>query len=208
VNGSGPRPDGRSARRDRTRAAVVEAVIALVREGELKPTGAKIAARAGVSPRALWLGFADLDAVWDATARELLVRQEQRCDPIPPELPRAERVRRYCARRAAAHEAIAPFGRASRRGEPYSAVLVRSRRRFVERVAAEVEDVFAPELALAGPARSGLVDTLTACSSWAWWSVLRDDRDLDAERAEQVLATTVASLLDGVLSDPPGATPS
>ena len=189
-------------------AAVVEALIDLVREGELKPTGSKIAARAGISDRALWANFPDLESVFDATGRVLLERQEEQRAPIPSELPRGERVERFCVQRSALHEAIAPFGRANRRWESFSAALARNRRRFVDRTAAAVEEAFAPELAQAGPQRAGLVEALTACASWAWWSVLRDDRELDAAQATDVLRLTVASVLERAVSDRPGTTPS
>ncbi len=52
--------DGRSLRRERNRNSVIEALLALVREGNMDPGGAEIAERAGVSHRSVFRYFDDL----------------------------------------------------------------------------------------------------------------------------------------------------
>ncbi len=59
--------DGRVARGERTREAIVAAHTALLREGVLKPTGQAIADRAGVSVRTLWANFKDFEALLKET---------------------------------------------------------------------------------------------------------------------------------------------
>jgi TetR/AcrR family transcriptional regulator of autoinduction and epiphytic fitness len=64
-------PDGRSLRRDRNRAAVIQAVLELIREGDLDPPTAEIAQRAGVSHRSVFRYFDDLrDLVREAISVE------------------------------------------------------------------------------------------------------------------------------------------
>ncbi|WP_219415705.1 TetR/AcrR family transcriptional regulator [Pseudonocardia nigra] len=207
-----PAVDGRTARRQRTRAAIVDALLDLVREGELKPTGAKIAARAQISQRALWANFADLETLYQATGRVLLDRHDELAMDIPVDLPRAERIARFCAQRAELHELISPFARANRLREPFSAALRRNRRRYLDRIAADIERVFDEELRLAGPGRADRVAALVACASWSWWSILREDLAIDVERAVQLMELTVAGVLETAaqvpISGPPGATPS
>lgn len=53
--------DGRSLRRSRNRDAVINALVALIREGDLDPTVAKIADRAEVSHRSIFRYFEDLN---------------------------------------------------------------------------------------------------------------------------------------------------
>ena len=53
--------DGRSLRRARNRAAVVDALVSLIREGDLQPSAVEIADRAGVSHRSIFRYFDDLD---------------------------------------------------------------------------------------------------------------------------------------------------
>jgi AcrR family transcriptional regulator len=187
--------DGRKARGERTRAAVISAFIGLIEDGERKPTGAQIAQRAGISIRALWANFADLETLYHATGQVLLARADQQINTIPADLPLAERLDRFCAHRVAGLEDIAPFARANRLREPFSATLRNNRRRFLERIGGEVEQVFAPELAAAGAGRADLLLGLTSTASWSWWSVLRDDFELDVPRCAEVLHATLARLL-------------
>lgn len=53
--------DGRTMRRKRNREAVIEALISLIREGDLSPTVAAIADRAQVSHRSIFRYFDDLN---------------------------------------------------------------------------------------------------------------------------------------------------
>ncbi|MCO1654812.1 TetR/AcrR family transcriptional regulator [Pseudonocardia humida] len=190
-----PAVDGRRARGERTRAAIITALIQLLEGGELKPTGAQIAARAGISIRALWANFSDLETLYDLTGRVLLSRADQYTVVIPTDLPLAERIDRFCAVRAAACERVAPFAKATRLREPYSAALRTNRRRTLDRLVAAIEQAFAPELAAAGERRADLLLSLTASTSWSWWSVLRDDYGLEVARCTAVLRETVTRLL-------------
>lgn len=53
--------DGRTMRRNRNRAAVIAALLTMIREGDLHPGAAEIADRAGVSHRSIFRYFDDLD---------------------------------------------------------------------------------------------------------------------------------------------------
>lgn len=64
--------DGRSLRRERNRDSVIEALLVLVREGNMDPGGAEIAERAGVSHRSVFRYFDDLgDLIRTAINTEL-----------------------------------------------------------------------------------------------------------------------------------------
>src|ERR1044072_5768679 len=60
--------DGRSARAARTRDAVVEALLSLLDEGNLRPTARQVAERAGVSLRSVYVHFDDLEDLFTAAA--------------------------------------------------------------------------------------------------------------------------------------------
>ena len=53
--------DGRTLRRTRNRDAVIVAMLAIIREGNLRPGASEIADRAGVSHRSIFRYFEDLD---------------------------------------------------------------------------------------------------------------------------------------------------
>jgi TetR/AcrR family transcriptional regulator of autoinduction and epiphytic fitness len=189
------RVDGRTARAERTRAAIVEAHLALISEGDLRPTGERIAERAGVSLRTLWTNFKDMETLFEASGERVLQQQDSAYRPISPDLPLAKRVDAFCRQRARLLQLIAPSARAAQMREPVSPQLHANRLKHVQRVRAEVESLFAAELARAGAGRDELVDALVAASMWPAWSMLRDGLGLSVERARAVMTRTVAALL-------------
>jgi TetR/AcrR family transcriptional regulator of autoinduction and epiphytic fitness len=194
VGGPG-RVDGRTARAARTRAAIVEAHLALISEGDLRPTGERIAERAGISLRTLWTNFKDMETLFEASGAEVLRQQDAAWRPIPPDLPLARRVDAYCRQRAQLLQLIAPSARASQLREPLSAQLHRNRLKHIDRVRDEVETLFAAELDRAGAGRGQLMHALVAASTWGAWSLLRDGLGLGVDQARAVMARTVGALL-------------
>ena len=55
--------DGRTARARRTREAIVDATLALLDAGNLRPSADEIAERAGVSPRSIFQHFGDRETL-------------------------------------------------------------------------------------------------------------------------------------------------
>ena len=66
--GSGQEADGRSARRDRNRLAVIDAAVELFSEGNLRPTSTEVAFRCGLSPKSVSRYFEDIDSLIAAAA--------------------------------------------------------------------------------------------------------------------------------------------
>ena len=58
--------DGRRMRSKRSRAAIVEAALDLIREGTLVPTAQQISDRAGVGMRTFFRHFEDMEALFAA----------------------------------------------------------------------------------------------------------------------------------------------
>lgn len=189
------RMDGRAARAERTRNAIVDAHLALIDEGDLKPTGERIAERAGVSLRTLWTNFKDMETLFAATGQRVSERQEALFRPIPVESPLSRRVDEFCAQRAQMLEELAPSARASALREPFSPQLRRNREANIDRVRSEIEKVFGQELAGAGRGRGQLLDALTVASTWSAWSMMRDAMGLDVETARAVMTRTLGALL-------------
>ncbi|MER7006489.1 TetR family transcriptional regulator [Dactylosporangium sp. NPDC000555] len=189
------RVDGRTMRAERTRQAITDAHLALLEEGDLRPTAERIAERAGVSLRALWTNFKDMEGLFAAAGERLMQRQRAEFRPIPPELPLPERIERYCAQRARMLELIAPAARAARIREPFSAQLRKSRAWYLQVARDEIETLFALELATAGPVRGEVLDALMAAATFAGWSMWRDDLHLDVPAATAVFRRVVSALL-------------
>ncbi|MEU7974276.1 TetR/AcrR family transcriptional regulator [Micromonospora sp. NPDC005553] len=195
------RVDGRTARAERTRAAIVEAHLALISEGDLRPTGERISERAGISLRTLWTNFKDMETLFEASGAEVLRQQDAAHRPISPGLPLAKRVDAYCRQRARLLQLIAPSARAAQMREPVSEQLHRNRLKHIERVRDEVEELFAVELAEAGAGREQLLNALVVASTWQAWSMLRYGLGLGVDQARAVMARTVGALLAEVAPD-------
>jgi TetR/AcrR family transcriptional regulator, regulator of autoinduction and epiphytic fitness len=189
-----PRIDGRTARAQRTRAAIVDAHLALLAAGDLKPTGERIAEAAGVSLRTLWTNFKDMETLFAAAGARLIETQNAAHRPVSPALPLRQRVEAFCEQRARMLEIIAPAARASVTREPFSAQLRLNRRIQLERSRAELEDVFGAELDAAGPARDELVNALLAMTTFASWGMWRDHLDMDVASAQAAMTRSVAAL--------------
>jgi TetR/AcrR family transcriptional regulator, regulator of autoinduction and epiphytic fitness len=186
-----PRVDGRTARSERTRNAIVDAHVSLISEGDLRPTADRIAKLAGVSLRALWSHFADMEALFAASGERVLERRDATFAPIPPDLPLAERISAYCHQRARMSEKIGPAARAAALKEPFSPALQRYRRAHVERVREEIRVLFAAEV----KDDAELLNALTAVSMWNTWDTMRTPMALSPDAAREVLSRTIHSLL-------------
>jgi len=191
-----PAVDGRQARAERTRRAIVEAHISLIGAGELSPTGAQIADRAGVSLRSLWGNFNDLETLFAATGAEVLRRQNTMIEPIDADLSLEERIETYCRQRARVLEFVAPFARSSELRAPFSRELQRNRVRYLRGVSSEIEALFARELAGGDvPRRGEVLQALGIAVTWPTWVSLRDVSRLSIHEATSVMTRMVTALL-------------
>lgn len=188
------RVDGRTARSQRTRAAIVDAHLSLLAAGDLKPTGERIAESAGVSLRTLWTNFKDMETLFQAAGERLIEVQDAQRKAIDPGLPLDRRVEVFCAQRAKMLEIIAPAARASATREPFSAQLQLNRTIQLDRSRAEMEEVFAAELTNAGARREDLINALLATTTYASWGLWRDHLGMDLPSARRVMTRTVAAL--------------
>jgi AcrR family transcriptional regulator len=189
------RVDGRTARSERTRNAIVDAHVQLLQEGDLRPTADRIAKVAGVSLRALWSHFADMEALFAASGEKVLLIRDAAHQPIPPNQPLGRRIDAYCRQRARMLEEIGPTARAAALKEPFSPALQRYRRIHVERVRDELRALFAAEIKAAGQDGEQMLTALTAVSMFPTWATWRDAMGLDPDAARAALTRTVTALL-------------
>jgi len=188
--------DGRTARAERTRLAVVEAMLDLIEDGDLQPSAARIAARAGVSLRSVFQHFDDMESLLATVAELQAARAFSDARPVSAGLPLARRIEAFVAQRARLLERISPVRRAALLSEPFSTA-VAGRLAWVRRRGhRDAERVFAPELARRAAAdRRDLADALTVACSWSTWEALRAHRGISPARARRIIVRTVTALL-------------
>lgn len=120
--------------------------------------------------------------------------------PIPSTLPLDDRLARFCAQRVRLSEIVSPAARAAMLREPDSPVLRAARSRHLRRVRDEVAEVFAPELAVAGP---GLLMVITVAVSLPTWASLREDWAMSVQDAHAMMRQTVTALLSDAVASAP-----
>ena len=188
--------DGRRLRRDRNRDAVVHALLALYREGNLDPSADEIATRSGVSARSVFRYFDDVEDLANAAITHQLMDVAHLLPlTCPPDRPLAERIAAVAQQRAALYEAIFPVALVSRLRAPFSrAVAARLAQNRAE-MRAQVANLFRAELAAlpdgAAARRLAAADTLASYETWSLW---RTDQGLSAADAEATMADALTCL--------------
>jgi AcrR family transcriptional regulator len=191
-----PEVDGRHARGARARAAIVEALLALIEAGDLRPSAARIAERAGVSLRSVFQHFKDVESLFAAAADRQRARLAPLAARVPGDGPLARRLDAFVAARTRLLDDIAPVRRAALLMEPFSRELGTRLGAFRRLKAEEVRRVFAPELARRPPARRRrLLAALVATASWSTWQALREHQGLSRAEARRVLDHMLRTLL-------------
>lgn len=191
--------DGRRARSVKTREAIVDAFITLIEGGDLKPTAAAIAQRAGLSVRSVFQHFTDLEDLLLAVSDRQSNRIASLYTGVQYDGDLASRVAIFAEYRARLFETIAPIRRAAMLQEPFSKI-VASRlelARTLHRL--DVERAFGPELEAArARGNTTLGDSVAAVSSFIVWDEMRRFAGLDVAAATSSLRFTVSALLSAV----------
>src|SRR5277367_2114289 len=103
--------DGRRLRGQRTQIKVLEALLELVAEGEMRPTAQAVSNRAGVSLRTVYHHFEDVEDVRRRALELQRSRYQAGYRSIDPALPLEERIETFCRQVSRFFEAITPIRR-------------------------------------------------------------------------------------------------
>jgi AcrR family transcriptional regulator len=188
--------DGRTVRAERTRQALVDAMLDLLYEGDLQPTAERIAERAGVSERSVFQHFADRETLYQAVAMQQFERIMPTLRPIDPSRPLPDRIDAFVEQRGRLLETVTPVRRAALLLEPGSEVVAGWLAKTRSAKGGELERIFRAELdELDQPRRGTVLAALVAASAWTSWESLRAHQRLSEERARAAMRATIAALL-------------
>lgn len=183
--------DGRRQRSERSRKQIVEAMFALVREGEMAPGAARVAERAGVGLRTVFRHFDDMDSLY----REMMRDVEGDVLPIimSPYVAKDWRDQLYelVARRAKVYEIIMPLKVAAGVRRFQSQFLMDSHQRFLAMERSGLRAILPDDIQADHVLFSGLEMTL----SFHGWRRMRQDQELSADEAKNVTSLMVSKLL-------------
>lgn len=195
VEGDDAPVDGRTARAQRTREAIVEACVALVEAGDVRPTAPRIAAQAGVSVRSVFQHFDDLETLFAMVAERAVTGLAQLISPVDADLSLDERIEQFVSQRVALLEALTPIRRAADVHAPFSPGIRERIQLGHDYFRDELARVFGRELdVLPAGRRDEVLDLLDVSTTWATWDVLRTlvHRDVAQAAATMTLGLRAA----------------
>ncbi len=191
--------DGRTARRDRNRVAVLDAALELFAEGNLAPSPDEVARRSGVSLRSVYRYVADSDDL----VRAAIARHHEKVEPLFVIADLGEgafehRLDTFVGTRLRVYEAIAATSRASRLRAPSSEIirdgLENGRRLF----RSQLEQQFAPELGRLEPkSRRAVVAAADALTQIETIDLYRHHRRYSSGETGEMLQIALRALLAG-----------
>ena len=197
------RIDGRKARGQRTRDAIVTAMLDLVVDGEFTPSAQQIAARAGVSVRSVYQHLVDLESLYDEASTRGAEMIRSMATDVDPALPLTKRIEAFTVNRATMLERTRPISRAGVLTGTTSAAVRENRQRLADWTRQRVAAIFGAELAtLPEPVAQGIVCAIDALSSASSWAYLRDT-GYTPQAAHQVMQVGIAALLAGARAERP-----
>lgn len=190
--------DGRVARRERNRDAVVDAIMVLIQSGQTQPSMADVAKLAGVSERSIFRHFETRDALFAAVIERQLEIVSGLLHEVATTGSLADRVEALVDERARLFEEITPMRRSALQfaevSEQVAERLGDSRRWLRD----ELEAVFARELGRRSAAeRRDLLAAVSMTTSWEAWNLLRTEEGCSVARARRIVARTLTRQLAG-----------
>jgi AcrR family transcriptional regulator len=196
ANGSDHRIDGRRLRGERTRTRVLDALLALVEEGELHPTAQAVASRAGVALRTVYHHFEDVEALRGMALEIQIERHLETLTPVDRALPVEDRILQAVRQLRKLFEAITPIRRATLFEENESSDMADGLARAREARRAFLEQSFSHELdRRAGDDLHNFVDTLDVTTAWNSWYYIRHSLGRPVAAAEAIVASQLRSIL-------------
>ncbi|QGG94327.1 TetR/AcrR family transcriptional regulator [Actinomarinicola tropica] len=193
------RVDGRVERRERNRAAVVDAMVSLLGEGILDVTLERAAERAGVSVRSVFRYFDGVDDLRRQTVERhfaVVDARLRRLDPATHD--RAARIAAFVEDRVGMFAASAGPARLARQRAEFIPVVAEHLARVRARLADHVRSAFAPELGLlSGAAAEDLVAVIDVAVSQDGWDALGSVHGRDRDDVVRLWVELLDRLLPG-----------
>lgn len=189
--------DGRNARRERGRNAVIDAVVDLLQEGHAPPTTAQVVDRAGISEATLFRYFRTVDDLQFQATERFLARHDHLFEiPAIGQGDLGARVDRFTSARVALWEALGPVARLGRARSfdhaGLAELLLTARRTQVDQVSRH----FAPELDRLPPqGRADAVAVLVSLTAFEAWDGQRRDLNRTPAQVRRSWRTALHALL-------------
>ncbi|HIF94404.1 MAG: TetR/AcrR family transcriptional regulator [Myxococcales bacterium] len=183
--------DGRVQRSERSRSAIVGAMLQLIGEGSLSPTAQKVAERADVGVRTVFRHFSDMETLFATMNEQLTTDVESLFVNEVQSGPFTERVDALIERRVSIFGKLAPYVRSSTLQRWRSTFLQQEHERTTRILRRDLRR-WLPEVEAAP---SEVADALELVLSFEAWNRLRIEQKLGLRRTTAVMRLTILELL-------------
>jgi AcrR family transcriptional regulator len=183
--------DGRLQRSERSRTAIVQAMLDLIGEGTLSPTAQQVAEQADVGVRTVFRHFSDMETLFAAMNGELTREVSSLFIEKTPAGSFSERVDGLIERRTTIFSRLAPYVRSSTLQRWRSAFLQAEHERTTKTLRRDLHR-WLPELETAPTEVS---DALEMTLSFEAWNRLRVEQRLGLRRTAGVMRLAVTELM-------------
>lgn len=142
-----PEVDGRVLRGQRNREAIVDALLELYGQGQIRPTAAMVADKAGLSTRSVYHHFDDMKSLILEVSARNATKWQQATSPPPADAPLADRIAGFAQHRFTRWTISAPVVRAGllaeQRSKTVSRIMKNGRIDDIEQIRLTFADVMA-----------------------------------------------------------------
>ena len=195
IEEGGPHPDGRRERSRSSRRRIIEAMMDLVAGGDIDPSAAKVAEKAGVGLRTVFRHFDDKEAIYREIDELLWAAYGQTFEAPFSSGKWQEQLFELIERRALIYEEIAPFRIASSL-QRYRSPILMERYRFMLGKERESLHRILPQAVLDDEPRARAILLAVSFDSWR---LFRQDEEMSNAKTIEVLQQLLRDLLEQLL---------
>jgi AcrR family transcriptional regulator len=189
--------DGRTARRERNRREIVDALLELISEGAIEASAAEVATRAGLSERSVFRYFDDVNDLYSEVCAVQFARVQRhaRIDRYARGST-ARKVTAFVDQRVALHRAIGRVGVAARAHAHRNPVIARQLREARTLLRRQIAEHFGTEItALPELQRQAAIATIDLTTSYESIELLLTEHQMNHPKIKQILVMTINKVL-------------
>ena len=187
---SGTSVDGRRRRSEQSRSKIVDAMLDLVREGNVAPTAEEVAARAEIGLRSVFRHFSDMETLRAEMVGQIALQYAKWLAPYETTDWRSQ-LTELVGRRLNAYDEILPFKRAADAYRHRSPAIAIEYDRILAFMRTRLRTSLPPELA----SNDVMFEAVDALLSFELWQRLRGDQKLSSEESRQVIDALLGAML-------------
>lgn len=187
---TGASSDGRRRRSEQSRAKIVDALMTLVKEGNVSPTAEEVAARAEIGMRSVFRHFADMEVLRREMVGQLATQYAKWLAPFESDS-WPEKLAELVNRRVAAFEDVLPYKIAADVYRHKSPAIAEEYARVLAFMRDRLRSSLPPELA----DNEERFDAIDSILSYEYWQRLRVDQKLSRDAARRVIDLLLGMIL-------------